>query len=30
MGCVTSSEENIIEKYHTEEEGVYVENNVNC
>ena len=27
MGCVTSIEENIIEKHHTEEEGVYVENN---
>ena len=27
MGCVTPIEENIIEKHHTEEEGVYVENN---
>ena len=27
MGCVTPIEENIMEKHHTEEEGVYVENN---
>ena len=26
MGCVTSIQENIIEKHYTEEEGVYVEN----
>ena len=27
MACVTSIQENIIEKHHTEEEGVQVENN---